>query len=237
MRGENSCRLAFIGQFDGTSPRAWGKLFVREAPIFVIRNIPTCVGKTDRRLSRLPFRTEHPHVRGENPDSDLPEWTATGTSPRAWGKLHRIEQICARRRNIPTCVGKTRVVPMHKRDKPEHPHVRGENLLPAESAHRADGTSPRAWGKQISAAIARTAHRNIPTCVGKTCCQPNPRTAQTEHPHVRGENSRLDFAAISAAGTSPRAWGKHVRDLSYIVEERNIPTCVGKTLKFHRISK
>ena len=30
------------------------------------RNIPTCVGKTEREADRLKISGEHPHVRGED---------------------------------------------------------------------------------------------------------------------------------------------------------------------------
>ena len=50
-----------------------------------------------------------------------------------------------------------------------------------------------------------------------------------EHPHGRGENASTSAQISALLGTSPRAWGKHVRDAHLVRYSRNIPTGVGKT--------
>ena len=91
---------------------------------------------------------KHPHLRGENQTSQRVESCALETSPPAWGKLRREQDVQAVRRNIPTCVGKTAFAEEEINESRKHPHLRGENF----SARFA----------------ARSSFGNIPTCVGKT---------------------------------------------------------------------
>ena len=93
----------------------------------VVRNIPTCVGKTKSTLTLRTANTEHPHVRGENAARKGGRKIQIGTSPRAWGKQRESRSLSQRKRNIPTCVGKTDKKQKAAEDMPEHPHVRGEN--------------------------------------------------------------------------------------------------------------
>ena len=93
------------------------------------------------------------------------------------------------------------------------------------------GTSPRAWGKRLGGIGPEGGARNIPTCVGKTDTKTETATATSEHPHVRGENVLVGVAGRRDLGTSPRAWGKLPRGLGCVCGSRNIPTCVGKTLR------
>ena len=75
---------------------------------------------------------------------------------------------------------------------------------------------------------------NTPTCVGKTLPPyPLPTTGR-KHPHVRGEDTRGQDLKYPATETPPRAWGRpiHKRQISY--NNRNTPTCVGKTSCGHR---
>ena len=111
----------------------------------------------------------------------------------------------------------------------EHPHVRGENSVGSVSGSCADGTSPRAWGKQALGAAEADKARNIPTCVGKTNSARRVRESVAEHPHVRGENYCACLKRSDVYGTSPRAWGKRETWNLRLRAERNIPTCVGKT--------
>ncbi len=133
----------------------------------------------------------------------------------------------------------------------EHPHVRGENATFARSAASGIGTSPRAWGKQAVKTWIEQAGRNIPTCVGKTRGRARRQGRRPEHPHVRGENTYPPPLCRPLRGTSPRAWGKRPREgggspphgtsprawgkphlpLGRGFDMRNIPTCVGKTVR------
>ncbi len=153
-----------------------------------------------------------------------------GTSPRAWGKLTSHRLSIPRKRNIPTCVGKTWQQQMTMHMAAEHPHVRGENSLNSYEVLLLSGTSPRAWGKRCWCSRFGLAVRNIPTCVGKTGRSVKACFNRSEHPHVRGENIRRTDRRWIHRGTSPRAWGKRDENAALCHYPRNIPTCVGKTV-------
>ena len=152
----------------GTSPRVWGKHWIRLLIIRPPRNIPTRVGKTAaiERSSRR--RPEHPHACGENGGYRGGEYSFSGTSPRVWGKRSGRAGSLLYSRNIPTRVGKTNEQGSLLSQEPEHPHACGEN--------------------SVSVVIMVSARRNIPTRVGKTQAR-CPVVFQTpEHPHACGEN-------------------------------------------------
>ena len=86
VRGENIPHTRRGRRVHGTSPRAWGKRTGIADALEAVRNIPTCVGKTDRGRIRRGPRAEHPHVRGENNRRAHHSRDGLGTSPRAWGK-------------------------------------------------------------------------------------------------------------------------------------------------------
>ena len=218
--GNTSARRFSVRARPGSSPRAWGTLFqvtkVRScspvhphvrgehasyplSPPMATRFIPTCVGNTATSLALLARRV--------------------GSSPRAWGTLresgrtteatsvhphvrgehgttYALQDVVSR--FIPTCVGNTRSISF--------------SLLPDS------GSSPRAWG---------TRDPQI-----RTCC------LCTVHPHVRGEHvSTPEILCIelrfiptcvgntnirdnrigSLSGSSPRAWGTHLKQMCILI--------------------
>ena len=227
----------------------WGKpclaLRARHAP----RNIPTHVGKTVSNRAPSFKPSEHPHASGENRGKKGLFRPMGGTSPREWGKLQsrliqhhssrniptRVGKICRRRlprglvRNIPTRVGKTRFGSSRRPSAAEHPHASGENSNNRACGGHNRGTSPREWGKHRHGSDNGISQRNIPTRVGKTTSPSFSNSLITEHPHASGENSTLMLLALHVVGTSPREWGKQVRDAPRRETVRNIPTRVGKT--------
>ena len=208
MRGENSSRLSWHSRMNGTSPHAWGKRDFWRPCARIRRNIPTCVGKTNLRVRMILFASEHPHMRGENDGHRLKRSGTAGTSPHAWGKQGDEGAGHPATRNIPTCVGKTLLLPIFAFGEPEHPHMRGENSHSSKDALPQPGTSPHAWGKRRCPGVARLAARNIPTCVGKTWRRQRPPCRSSEHPHMRGENLGCTTGSRLVPGTSPHAWGK-----------------------------
>ena len=192
----------------GSSPRAWGIHPGRQPPPHALRFIPTCVGNTGSTSYYVKVVTVHPHMRGEYPDPQKFVAMATGSSPRAWGILRRMNGNRNVKRFIPTCVGNTGAECPHSGRRPVHPHVRGEyvkqdrqkillrRFIPtcvgntpsqAGTCGPTAGSSPRAWGIQPTRLRQGCAMRFIPTCVGNT-----PSQAGTCGP---------------TAGSSPRAWG------------------------------
>ena len=94
-------------------------------------------------------------------------------------------------------------------DATVHPHVRGEHIQWYLSGDIENGSSPRAWGTQISLYLDIRTHRFIPTCVGNTGTPCVPPT--------------------TVVGSSPRAWGTRSFGSNPSGCCRFIPTCVGNT--------
>ena len=108
--------------------------------------------------------------------------------------------------------------------------MRGENFVDDGGVYRFNGTSPRARGKLPAYPLAYRTRRNIPACAGKTQSARLGWCNATEHPRVRGENSKGTRWASQWIGTSPRARGKRSYTDSLRLQTRNIPACAGKTL-------
>ena len=147
-RGEKSAFTVQIWARAGTSPQAWGKVGLHGPNLGEGRNIPTGVGKRDRRRAEGGQAAEHPHRRGEKKPNGNLQNVWYGTSPQAWGKGTDAETDGCNRRNIPTGVGKRDVRYCHTMMFPEHPHRRGEKFRSDNPDCRDAGTSPQAWGKE-----------------------------------------------------------------------------------------
>ena len=91
------------------------------------------------------------------------------------------------------------------------------------------GSSPRRWGKQLTAHRRRGRLRIIPTQVGKTRGFAVEARGTADHPHAGGENKRRVHGKGASHGSSPRRWGKHLRSGERGASPRIIPTQVGKT--------
>ena len=151
-----------------TPPRAWGRLSACSQSLTVLRNTPTCVGKTFGMPQILQEYGKHPHVRGEDVSCRAPKAEPEETPPRAWGRRKRGSWRSRRMGNTPTCVGKTTAginFPSHPR---KHPHVRGEDIVLSKKCGHFAETPPRAWGRLPSFVVSVLLIRNTPTCVGKT---------------------------------------------------------------------
>ncbi len=97
-----------------------------------------------------------------------PSTSATGPSPRVWGKLPLIKLGVFCRRTIPTRVGKTGLERSILGMASDHPHACGENLEQITGQEDIDGPSPRVWGKRSTIDGVDVRARTIPTRVGKT---------------------------------------------------------------------
>ena len=107
LRGENAVKTKPMLAMLETSPPAWGKQQKSESQ------------------EKLPKK--HPHLRGENLLLGITTRTCLETSPPAWGKRQRSDHALEKRRNIPTCVGKTKGRGCKDGQCQKHPHLRGEN--------------------------------------------------------------------------------------------------------------
>ncbi len=86
MRGEDLFHLFLNPRKAETPPRAWGRPMLLDLTFFILRNTPTCVGKTIAWIEGDPTVEKHPHVRGEDLSLQLHTLHHQETPPRAWGR-------------------------------------------------------------------------------------------------------------------------------------------------------
>jgi len=150
-----------------------------------------------------------------------------GSSPRAWG-ARQLERERARLvRFIPTRVGSARRGRARAPDAAVHPHARGERADLEMVFPGGPGSSPRAWGAQSRRAPRALPPRFIPTRVGSAPATGRRPAPPAVHPHARGERSSRVASHVSAAGSSPRAWGARPLAVHRGRARRFIPTRVG----------
>ena len=189
VRGEDGSPQDDIVGVLETPPRAWGRLFIFGHTGSILRNTPTCVGKTTPWAAIPIYPSETPprawgrlRLVGRRMADDRNTPTCVGktayqrpmlllngeTPPRAWGRRYRFQRVRAGYGNTPTCVGKTlenfRVYGRVRK----HPHVRGEDAIVQDKNSQLLETPPRAWGRLAIIVCRAQIHRNTPTCVGKT---------------------------------------------------------------------
>ena len=188
MRGEDLRTAVECVYGMETPPRAWGRHRSFPRDYDFTGNTPTCVGKTAASESRMVLDRKHPHVRGEDTVDNAIFECERETPPRAWGRLHLLPFHHQKRRNTPTCVGKTATLWRLKTAMKKHPHVRGEDCERLRMPRHIPETPPRAWGRHMDGDACLDDWRNTPTCVGKTAVRRWPRPPHRETP--------------------PRAWGR-----------------------------
>ncbi len=229
VRGEDVFFIRFAREKKETPPRAWGRLSGCRRTTVRRRNTPTCVGKTITPPTPATNVKKHPHVRGEDVFFIRFVRDKKETPPRAWGRLSASSRPTVRRRNTPTCVGKTQWCGRGPGQSGKHPHVRGEDGADNQNRKLYGETPPRAWGRLMAADLLKTGKRNTPTCVGKTLAGPFCGGRCWKHPHVRGEDGQDVTVQRIGPETPPRAWGRQPRATDDAVRPGNTPTCVGKT--------
>ena len=228
-RGENVNAVTTLHPGYGPSPRAWGERSHCLTHYRRRRTIPTGVGRTGRGSLQRRDQPDHPHGRGENPTSKSSAEDEDGPSPRAWGEPAKVRFLSCEPRTIPTGVGRTARKAARFSIRTDHPHGRGENTFRDEAARQTVGPSPRAWGERIRQRSPRFSHRTIPTGVGRTQEKCLGRTAISDHPHGRGENTSTSTGFNGRFGPSPRAWGEREPATGHQSPPRTIPTGVGRT--------
>jgi len=174
--------------------------------------------------------TVHPHGRGERVGDIRDQDFVGGSSPRAWGTPSRPRSRTPWPRFIPTGVGNALVGVFVRSSDSVHPHGRGERLWAYGIRPVYAGSSPRAWGTQrINRRLDRLA-RFIPTGVGNAVYDRKIFREPPVHPHGRGEREEVFRFGSSTSGSSPRAWGTHLRPPLPPAQLRFIPTGVGNAI-------
>ena len=207
--GEILMRYAASFDVSGTSPRLWGDCIAETLSWYILRYIPTPVGRFAPLPCHGPPRPVHPHACGEINDRRDCECGLVGTSPRLWGDFPKRTKTPPPSRYIPTPVGRLLTnVPPHC-GFAVHPHACGEILYDYGFGRVGCGTSPRLWGDCLVIRLQHQSHRYIPTPVGRFATRFYHRRPATVHPHACGEIVAMRITSPTVVGTSPRLWGDY----------------------------
>ena len=194
-----------------------------------MRITPTRVGKSPTHRAAGRPGTDHPHSRGEEPDSPRGGPPRNGSPPLAWGRAgHRQEDRCGVR-ITPTRVGKRCGRSPRRSPRTDHPHSRGEERTPDPGIPPMIGSPPLAWGRARRVSARWRRPRITPTRVGKSRrCVPA-AAPMPDHPHSRGEEAKILRGGVMSAGSPPLAWGRARQRGLEDLQQRITPTRVGKS--------
>ena len=192
---------------------------------------PACAGKRPSCKARATGHWDHPRVRGEKPRRLPSPLLASGSPPRARGKVLTTRIAMAARRITPACAGKSRRWAMAGKSALDHPRVRGEKHAPARVQTVAPGSPPRARGKGRECHVERMLPGITPACAGKRRLRSLRPLRRKDHPRVCGEKFARIAPAFSVRGSPPRVRGKGIRRLRSISLYRITPACAGKRMK------
>ena len=132
-------------------------------------------------------------------------------------------------RAIPTRVGKSSSRRQSGLRTTGHPHAGGEITMRQSDATQRCGPSPRGWGNRRGAVARRALVRAIPTRVGKSRRKQAVAVRKAGHPHAGGEIVPHELCVGAPRGPSPRGWGNQHKAPHVSLDDRAIPTRVGKS--------
>ena len=229
MRGEHGDEVGEGVGPGGSSPRARGALAIDRMANRWHGIIPACAGSTRAcDTSKRPVG-DHPRVRGEHPAASGDTGGSKGSSPRARGAQRPVRRPGDRDGIIPACAGSTSGTPQARRQRRDHPRVRGEHYFSRSFGIDSTGSSPRARGALVQGDGGRGHEGIIPACAGSTGKRPAIHRRPGDHPRVRGEHGRIFRRTWVGVGSSPRARGALERTIASAMMEGIIPACAGST--------
>ena len=206
MRGEHSETSLPRSMAMGSSPHARGARVPRRRGIRARGIIPACAGSTAHAPARRTSGEDHPRMRGEH-CRELVSYTMwQGSSPHARGARPARHGDRDWPGIIPACAGSTRLRVLQQGD---HPRMRGEHRIAADTPQLFVGSSPHARGAPVALHAALRHAGIIPACAGSTG---SPGSSDDMSP-----------------GSSPHARGAPVGMLDADRAAGIIPACAGST--------
>ena len=213
----------------GSSPLARGLRDDGEQAGPLAGIIPARAGFTTPASTSPSTTADHPRSRGVY-------WTITrtaawtqGSSPLARGLLPGALPQVRGRRIIPARAGFTRPSPTPTSRSEDHPRSRGVYAESGRSASVIMGSSPLARGLHRDVREAERAPRIIPARAGFTSCSRRQAAGAPDHPRSRGVYMSWAPCSTWSTGSSPLAWGLHVKHESAYPARRIIPARAGFT--------
>ena len=232
MRGEDWGRPTCWMLGGGSPPHARGRRRLSRSRKPHWRITPACAGKTGDARHVGCLGEDHPRMRGEDADSHVVESRIGGSPPHARGRLcvHTLfdgflgglvgspPHARGRRkypivshlsaRITPACAGKTNGNTGQTRTCWDHPRMRGEDIVLADSKATKTGSPPHARGRHKPLQRPRNSLRITPACAGKTCSSACVLLRRWDHPRMRGEDASRPAEMPPVDGSPPHARGR-----------------------------
>ncbi len=168
MCGENDVRFLPVVACEGSPPHVRGKPVVVQGFHSVVGITPACAGKTLYVGRPRSDSRDHPRMCGENPLRFVLADTHKGSPPHVRGKLRLLLALSNPLGITPACAGKTRNLPLKRRQRRDHPRMCGENNKQSRFWALLRGSPPHVRGKQLEKANETKRYRITPACAGKT---------------------------------------------------------------------
>ena len=168
-------------------------------------------------------------MRGEDAGRFIANSLVTGSPPHARGRPASNGKGYHDFRITPACAGKTQEVDVTYIIQPDHPRMRGEDLIVLSPCELVPGSPPHARGRPQSRSEGLRKDRITPACAGKTCYQDADGTIWGDHPRMRGEDSSIVIGSLYRFGSPPHARGRRSGKSSSSSMSRITPACAGKT--------
>ena len=176
----------------GSSPQTWGTLSRLYRCRINRRFIPTDAGNTSAKPKPSSMQAVHPHRRGEHKLIRNSNIKSGGSSPQTRGTQHAGVLLDLIARFIPTDAGNTNLYFSANAKLPVHPHRRGEHPQGYTDMLPPAGSSPQTRGTLADVITHMVIHRFIPTDAGNTFVRNTASSADTVHPHRRGEHGMME---------------------------------------------
>ena len=132
------------------------------------RITPAGAGKTNCVSAVFAVFPDHPRRCGENPRARFLLFFRCGSPPQVRGKLKSEWRVTCNYRITPAGAGKTRLSPLRRLRRADHPRRCGENAGMDRNAYAADGSPPQVRGKHLQTYRQSRKLRITPAGAGKT---------------------------------------------------------------------
>ena len=170
----------------------------------------------------------HPRERGGSSETSQMWSIVKGPSPRARGKLTRVDLAGNYEGSIPASAGEAARQADRRCISRVHPRERGGSLQLKYTKKRDKGPSPRARGKRRPVHRRPDQQGSIPASAGEARQQLRDASLPTVHPRERGGSLRASSTVRCHAGPSPRARGKPGEQCEPVGGAGSIPASAGE---------
>ena len=173
-------------------------------------------------------------MRGEDCARRCKPWPTAGSPPHARGRRFRMGRGTFPRGITPACAGKTCRLGRRGTGRPDHPRMRGEDLIHDKSLSYATGSPPHARGRRLLIDGVENDVGITPACAGKTLRLAHQRLVEGDHPRMRGEDGPGRWVYTHGEGSPPHARGRPACSGHTLKSCRITPACAGKTVTTER---